>query len=346
MALPSISVCIPTRNRAESLRSTLAAMQAQTRPYSELIVGDDASEDNTREVVESFRDARIRYVRHQSNVGIYSNWNALIGLCSGDYICIYHDHDEYLHTILEYSARLLDLHEEMSFVHTALTLIDGVGNIAGVDIRPLPEVMTGTALRLQLANDWHSPIMAATAMVRGRAYRAIGPYMPDRYGLECDKHMWFRLAGAGTIGYIRDPQVNIRTRERGVGTAKFNWQNVFGNIRMRQEEIIEVYGANRAARVRAERSMQLAKDGLLLQLSLRALLLDPPNEWTLQEERVMRMLRSGPRLVYRAARASRLIQWLLRRTALRFFYMTNELRANIAKRRGEIYRGDRHTVPS
>lgn len=339
MALPSISVCIPTRNRAESLRRTLAAMQAQTRPYTEVIVGDDASEDNTREVVESFRDARIRYVRHQNNVGIYSNWNALIGLCSGDYICIYHDHDEYLHTILEYSASLLDLHEEMTFVHTALALIDGMGNLAGVDIRPFPEVMTGTALRLQLANNWYSPIMAATTMVRRRAYRAIGPYEPDTHGLGCDKHMWFRLAGAGTVGYIRDPQANIRTRERGTGTANFNWQDVFGVIRMRQEQITEVYGTNQAARVRAERRMQLAKDGLLLQLSLRALLLNPPNEWALQEERVMRMLRPGPLLVYRVARASRLIRCLLRIIVLPLFYRTIELRAKIAKRRAEIWKG-------
>ena len=99
--MPKVSICIPTRNRSQSLRETFLAMLAQTFQDWEIIVGDDASTDDTADVVSSFSDARIRYVRHPRNLGIYQNWNSLIALCQGEYVAIYHDHDIYLPTIVE-----------------------------------------------------------------------------------------------------------------------------------------------------------------------------------------------------------------------------------------------------
>jgi hypothetical protein len=337
MALPSISVCIPTRNRAESLRSTLAAMQEQTRPYTELIVGDDASDDNTREVVESFRDLRIRYVRHHSNVGIYPNWNGLIGLCSGDYICIYHDHDQYLGTILERSASLLDLHPDMTFVHTAVRLINGTGDLVGVDIRPFPAVMPGSNLRMCLANGWHSPVMAASAMVRRTAYCRVGFYEPKKYGLGCDKHMWFQLAQEGTVGYVAGPQANIRVRENGAQTALFSWDSVFGIIRMRHEEVAELYASDPVVRTAAERRVTREKSFRLLMLSLRALLLDRPEAWSAEEQRVLGHMGSGARLLYWSARASKSIRRLLKSVALPLHYKLTARRVVVAQRRAEAY---------
>src|SRR6185369_11185459 len=195
--MKSISVLVPTRNRARELRQTLAAMQRQTAPYDEMIVGDDASDDDTQQTVEGLGDPRVRYVRHAHNVGLYQNWNDLIGRATGDYICIYHDHDLYLPSILEESRRILDERPDVVFVHTAVLLVDGMDAVVDADIRELPRVMPGAELRRMLGGGWHSPVMAATAMVRREAYRAVGPYRPELYGLGCDKHMWFRLAELG-----------------------------------------------------------------------------------------------------------------------------------------------------
>lgn len=312
-------------------------MQAQTRPYAELIVGDDASEDETREVVVSFRDPRIRYVRHERNVGIYRNWNSLISLCSGDCVCIYHDHDQYLRTILERSANLLDEHPDMPFVHTALTFADAAGTLVGLDIRPFPAVMTGAQMRQVIAEGLHSPIMAATAMVRRTAYHNVGFYEPDKYGLGCDKHMWFRLAQLGPVGYVSAPQATIRVRERNAPTAKFDWDNVFGSFQMQQEETGELYVNNPLGRASAERRMARERDRLLLLFSLRALLLERPEAWSAVEERVLALMGAGARLVYRATRAFRPLQHLIRATALPLHYSRIARVARNERRRAEAY---------
>jgi GT2 family glycosyltransferase len=64
-----VSAVIPTHNRADLLARAIRSVQRQTFPQLEIIVVDDASQDNTSAVVESFGDPRIRYIRHDTNRG-------------------------------------------------------------------------------------------------------------------------------------------------------------------------------------------------------------------------------------------------------------------------------------
>lgn len=57
-----ISVIIPTYNRAELLKRAAQSVLAQTYKDFELIIVDDGSTDNTKEIVESLNDSRIVYV--------------------------------------------------------------------------------------------------------------------------------------------------------------------------------------------------------------------------------------------------------------------------------------------
>jgi hypothetical protein len=339
--MPSISVCIPTRNRADTLRQTLSAMQAQTRRYDEMIVGDDASDDNTPEVVRSFQDKRIRYMRHERNVGIYANWNSMVSQCSGDYICIYHDHDHYLPTILEESATLLDQNPAMSFAHTAIVFGDPTGTIVDLDLRSFPPVMPGEQLRSILANGWSSPVMAATAMVRRSASQEVGPYEYDRFGLGCDKHMWFRLAGIGTIGYVRQPQAVIQIRQRGVGTAKPSWVTEMGVLSMRAIEIEEAFASDTQGRSRARALMAREKDERLLILSFRALLLD--YDWRQHERNITGQMSPLARVAYYVARP---LRPALRHLILPLHYRRIERARLAAQRRADTYsRQNPHLFP-
>jgi hypothetical protein len=303
----------------------------------ELIVGDDASEDDTKDVVASFRDPRIRYLRHERNVGIYANWNALIECCSGDYVCIYHDHDHYSDTILETSANLLDRHPLMSFVHTALTTVDSEGQVCSIDIRDFPEAMQGRRLREMLANSSHSPVMAATAMIRRTALSKAGPFQFKEYGLGCDKHMWFRLAGEGTVGYVAEVQAQIREREKGTATATISWDAIFGSWRMWKDEIAEHYADNPPARVRAARQMNRVQTLQTLTLSLRALILEPADIWSREEQRVVPAMGARGRVLYRIARSSRIVRGLLRAFILPLHYRSISYRAWVAKRRAQAH---------
>jgi len=94
--MPKVSVIIPTRNRADFLRSAIASVLNQTYQDFELIVVDDASKDNTREVVASFADSRIKYFCHQTGRGDGGARNTGIINSSADYIAFLDDDDQWL----------------------------------------------------------------------------------------------------------------------------------------------------------------------------------------------------------------------------------------------------------
>ena len=92
------SIVLPTYNRGCFLRKAIESVMAQTIPNWELIIVDDGSTDNTREVVELFSsiDSRIRYI-FQSNSERSAARNNGIKKAKGNWICFL-DSDDIFHT--------------------------------------------------------------------------------------------------------------------------------------------------------------------------------------------------------------------------------------------------------
>lgn len=83
---PTFSLVIPCHNYARFLPTTFAGIAAQGRDDIEVIVIDDASTDETPDVVAA-SDLPIRYVRLEENVGPARAWAEGIDLATGDYVC-------------------------------------------------------------------------------------------------------------------------------------------------------------------------------------------------------------------------------------------------------------------
>lgn len=84
--LPKVSIIIPTYNRASLLQEALDSVFNQTYTNWEVIIVDDASEDNTKEIAEAISDSRVRYIRHSQNQGGADARNTGIDHSQGDYI--------------------------------------------------------------------------------------------------------------------------------------------------------------------------------------------------------------------------------------------------------------------
>jgi len=84
---PRVSVGLPVYNGERFLPDTLDSLLAQTFEDFELILADNASTDATADICRRYaaRDSRVRYVRNESNIGVYRNCNRVFGLCRGEY---------------------------------------------------------------------------------------------------------------------------------------------------------------------------------------------------------------------------------------------------------------------
>jgi hypothetical protein len=94
MPLPSISIVIPTLNRSHLLRSALRSAVLQDYPNVEIVVFDDASDDETEKVAREGGD-RVTYVRSRSRVDMTASFEAALRAASGDFVTFLTD-DSYL----------------------------------------------------------------------------------------------------------------------------------------------------------------------------------------------------------------------------------------------------------
>jgi glycosyltransferase involved in cell wall biosynthesis len=88
-----VTIGIPTRNRAAFLREAVASAQRQTYPHLEILVVDNASTDETAQLVTAVTDRRFRFVRSETDLGMTGTFNRVLDLARGDYVVCLCDDD-------------------------------------------------------------------------------------------------------------------------------------------------------------------------------------------------------------------------------------------------------------
>jgi glycosyltransferase involved in cell wall biosynthesis len=121
-----VSVCIPTYNHAHFIVDAVESVKNQTYRDFELVIVDNCSTDDTKEVVRQMmsHDSRIRYVCNETNVGPVGNLNRCLVHGQGNYITILCADDLLAPTFLEKTAAALDQNPNVSLVACARTVVD------------------------------------------------------------------------------------------------------------------------------------------------------------------------------------------------------------------------------
>ena len=125
--MPKTSVVIATYNNAEFLPEVLDSIFNQTYKDLEVIIVDDASTDNTPEVLKRY-EGRIITERFPENRGSAAGWNRAIELARGEYIVLASGDDAWLPERLEEQIRVLDTQPDIGLVYCRVVTIDEKGN--------------------------------------------------------------------------------------------------------------------------------------------------------------------------------------------------------------------------
>ena len=107
---PTVSVIIPTYNRAHLIDRSIQSVLNQTYQDFELIVVDDRSTDNTEDIIRQFRekDKRIKYIKHDKNKGGSAARNTRIKNSVGKYIVFQDSDDEWFPEKLEKQMKIFE----------------------------------------------------------------------------------------------------------------------------------------------------------------------------------------------------------------------------------------------
>lgn len=115
---PAITIGILTHNYGRYIREAIDSVLTQTRTDWELIICDDASTDDTSEIVKPYLDdPRIRYHRHEKNLGQGGNWGFALEQGTAPIVAVLHADDQYLPETLATVLPLFEADPELDLVY-------------------------------------------------------------------------------------------------------------------------------------------------------------------------------------------------------------------------------------
>ena len=137
MTAPLFSICIPNYNYAHYIDQTIDSVLSQTFQDFEIIIADNASTDNSLEVIQSYDDPRIKLVLNQYNVGFAPNLDRATENTTGQYILLLSSDDimkpgaltRYAEAIYVYRKQKNENQPDSLIVFSAIDIIDSEGAI-------------------------------------------------------------------------------------------------------------------------------------------------------------------------------------------------------------------------
>ena len=191
--MTTVSILMPAFNYARFLREAVDSVLAQSDPDWELVVIDDASTDETWDILQSYADPRIRSSRAERNRGLAATVNEALRRSTGDVIGVLNSDDRYRP---DYLARLRGAfaeHPGIDVYGTYISVIDSEGV-------PRDNQDVGSANQRLDLNDpanwvWQNHLCGAS-LARRRVFEQIGDFDED-LATTLDWDFWVRALAAG-----------------------------------------------------------------------------------------------------------------------------------------------------
>ena len=185
--MATVSVVTPTYNRARFLPDAVTSVLSQTFGDFELIIVDDGSDDNTRDVLAPFlADRRVRYF-HQENQGQSHARNLALKQATGDCIAFLDSDDVWAPDKLEKQLAVLQANPGVDIVHGDEATIDEQGKVISFENM---KRCSGRITRYLLADN---SVSITTALVRRRCFDEMGGF-DTSVGVADDYELWLRFS--------------------------------------------------------------------------------------------------------------------------------------------------------
>lgn len=227
--MPSISVIIPTYNRAAFVADTVNSALRQDFEDFEVLVVNDGSTDNTMEVLGRFGD-RIKLLSH-SNQGLGASRNLGLRHATGKYAALLDDDDLWFPWTLKTYWRAIEQCDSPWLISSR--------GVEFSDVRTLPDTVTAPARQRYFEDFYasHGPAYWVTpsgSLFLADAARKAGGFFQFNYGHE-ENDLWFRQGDQHGFVIIDDP-ICFARRVHAQNISSFSNRNLLGTRYLLEQE--------------------------------------------------------------------------------------------------------------
>lgn len=202
--IPRISVVICTHNRAEYISQAIESALAQSYGNLEIIVIDDASTDNTQEILNKYSiNPKVRVVKNDQNLGISKSRNLGVRISTGKYIAML-DSDDYWtdKDKLNKQQKIFEANSKIGLVGTYITILK-----ESVSPTLYKLEISDTAIRNKILSS--NQFMQSSIMFRREIFDTAGGYDEELLVAE-DLDLWLRIGKNYEFANIPEPTTAYR----------------------------------------------------------------------------------------------------------------------------------------
>ncbi|SCW65368.1 teichuronic acid biosynthesis glycosyltransferase TuaG [Ruminococcaceae bacterium YRB3002] len=201
-----ISVILPVYNSEQSVEASINSVLAQTYRNIELIIVDDASDDNTHQICRalSSNDRRIIIITNKDNCGALGSRYKAVNVARGEWIAFIDADDLWHPEKLEKQLRLRDSKKSCDLVFTASAFIDAAGNKYDWILHVPGEVSYRRLLKQNIISN-------SSVLMRKEDYNRYAPLEAVHSDIHEDYACWLRMLRDGlTACGIDEPLLTYR----------------------------------------------------------------------------------------------------------------------------------------
>lgn len=222
--LPKISVILPVYNGAKYLQQSIDSVLRQSMTEFEFLIVDDCSKDNSYDILQSIKDARVTVFRNEQNKGLFFNLNFLIAKSGTPLIKLWSQDDVMESDALAEIVKFHEKNNNLGFSYTAVSYIDKNGQVINKEreVDNTPEIIN---------SNLHASICFETGSIAGNianvtltreGINKVGLF-DENMRMSGDFDMWVRLAQYFDTGFLNKPLIALRDHEEQLSRqVKYN----------------------------------------------------------------------------------------------------------------------------
>ena len=237
MPVPLVSVLMAVRNAERYLDEAIQSIRSQTLAEFELVIVDDASEDDSREIMKAraSEDCRLKTASNQRPEGLARSLNTGLRLCRGEFIARMDADDRACRNRLSRQVKHLRQDEKLVVLGSNARYINSQGCSLGRSDMPL----TDSSIRglMMIMN----PFIHSSVMLRGQLFEDDCLRYDEKLPVAQDYQLWTRLGSYGNLINLPDRLIELRLHDRSA-SRQHRYLQMQSSILAQKEYIAALYG--------------------------------------------------------------------------------------------------------